>query len=137
MNRSRKASWLLGLTVLMFEMLSETASIHLRLTMRPDAEMPSVSKTATSLRPEGRAHDVVLAVERVQGELVPQTGLGGDDSLLVQVDVVAVRVGRVQRPRGVGAVGRRRLTLAECALERGLEVDAAGEEAGGVDVRDV
>src|SRR3954463_10005589 len=137
MNRSRNASWLVGLTVLMFEMLSETASIHLRLTMRPDAEMPRVSKTAMSLRPQGRAHDVVLAVERVQGELVPQTGLGRDDRLLVQVDVVAVGVGRLERPRGVGAVERRRLTLAEGALERGLEVHPAGEEAGGVDVRDV
>src|SRR3954465_12597263 len=117
MNRSRKASWLVGLTVLMFEMLSETASIHLRLTMRPDAEMPSVSKTAISGRPEGRAHDVVLAVERVEGELVPQTRLGGDDRLLVQVDVVAVGVRRLQRPGGHSAVHRRRLTLAERAFE--------------------
>src|SRR4051812_30389873 len=101
MNRSRKASWFVGFTVLMFEMLSETASIHLRLTMRPDAEIPSVSKTAMSGRPEGAAQDVVLAVQRVQGELVPQAGLGGDDGLLVQVDVVAVGVRRLQRACGV------------------------------------
>src|SRR3954470_1501109 len=137
MNRSRKASWLVGFTVLMFEMLSETASIHLRLTMRPDAEMPSVSKMAMSLRPESRAEDVVLAVQRVEGELVPQAGLGGDDRLLVQVDVVAVRVRRVERARGVATVERGGLPVAQGALERRLEVDPAGEEAGSVDVRDV
>src|SRR4051795_2001662 len=113
-------------------MLSETASIHLRLTMRPDAEMPKVSNMAISLRPERAAQHVVLAVQRVEGELVPQTGLGGDDRLLVQVDVVAVGVGRLERARGVGAVHRRLLAVAQCALERGLEVDPAGEEAGSV-----
>src|SRR3954454_5022906 len=137
MNRSRKASWPAGFTVLMFEMLSETASIHLRLTMRPDAEMPSVSKMAMSLRPESRAEDVVLAVQRVEGELVPQAGLGGDDRLLVQVDVVAVRVRRVERAGGRGAVQRRALAVAQRALERGLEVDPAGQEAGSLDVGDV
>src|SRR5215218_5045226 len=118
-------------------MLSETASIHLRLTMRPDAEMPSVSKMAMSLRPERAAQHVVLAVERIEGELVPQAGLGGDDRLLVQVDVVSVGVRRLERARGRGAVERRGFPAAEGALQRGLEVHAAGQEAGSLDVGDV
>src|SRR5687768_13632653 len=97
MKRSRNASWSDGLTVLMFAMLSETASSHLRWTMRPDPEIPSVSKMATSRRPEGGAQGVVLAVERVEGQLVAQAGLGGDERLRIQVDVVAVGVGRLQR----------------------------------------
>src|SRR3954454_21064094 len=118
-------------------MLSETASIHLRLTISPDAEMPRVSNMLMSLRPEGAAQHVVLAVQRIEGELVPQAGLGGDDRLLVQVHVVAVGVGRLERTGGVRAVGRGGLTVAESALQRGLEVDPAGEEAGSLDVRDV
>src|SRR3712207_4068500 len=118
-------------------MLSETASSHLRWTIRPDPEIPRVSKMAMSGRPEGGAQRVVLAVQRVEGQLVAQTGLRGDQRLLVEVDVVAVGVGRLQGAGGRAAADRRRLTAAQGALERGLEVHAAGEEAGRVDVRDV
>src|SRR5829696_10280847 len=121
----------------MLDMLSETASIHFRLTMRPDAEMPRVSKTAMSLRPECAAEDVVLAVQRVQGQLIPQAGLGGDDRLVIQVDVVAVRVGRIERARGRPAVDRGGVTTADRVAERGLEVDPAGQEARRLDVGDV
>src|SRR3954464_10054773 len=113
MNRSRKASWSVGLTVLMFEMLSETASIHLRWARRPDPEIPRVSKTPTSLRPECAAQQVVLAVERVEGQLVPQTGLRGGDRLLVQVDVVAVGVRRLEGARDRATGDRRVLAVAD------------------------
>src|SRR4029450_5325653 len=88
-------------------MLSETASIHLRCTSRLEPAMPSVSKTAMSVRPQRGAQDVVLAVERVEGELVAQAGLRGGDRLLVQVDVVAVGVRRLQGA-GDDAAGYRR-----------------------------
>src|SRR3954452_10018424 len=143
MKRSWNASSFVRRTVLMFEMLSETASSHLRWTMRPDPEIPRVAKTATSCRPEGRAHDVVLPVERVEGQLVAQAGLRGDERLRIQVDVVAVGVRRLEGTRDRAAVDGRRLSVADLAGRRGsrrtgrLEVHAAGEEAGRVDVRDV
>src|SRR4051794_3311053 len=116
MNRSRKASWSVGLTVLMFEMLSETASIHLRWASRPDPEMPRVSKTPMSLRPERAAQQAVLAVERVEGELVPESGLRGGDRLLVQVDVVAVRVRRLEGTRDRATADRRALAVPDRVL---------------------
>src|SRR3954462_15299414 len=137
MKRSLNASSLVRVAVLMFEMLSETASSHLRWTSSPDPEMPRVSKTAMSARPQGRAQDAVLAVERVEGQLVAQPRLGGDDRLAVQVDVVPVRVGRLQRLRHGAAGDRRLLTVAERPGQGRLEVGAAGQEAGCVDVRDV
>src|SRR4051812_41315090 len=118
MNRSRKASWSVGLTVLMFEMLSETASIHLRWARRPEPEIPRVSKTPMSLRPERGAQQVVLAVERVEGQLVAQTGLRRGDRLLVQVDVVAVGVRRLEGPCDRAATDRRRLAVADRVLQR-------------------
>src|SRR5215213_10282418 len=113
MNRSRKASWSVGLTVLMFEMLSETASIHLRWASRPEPEMPRVSKTPMSRRPERGAQQAVLAVEGVQGQLVAQAGLRRGERLLVQVDVVAVGVGRLQGPRDRATADRRGLAVAD------------------------
>src|SRR3954454_10281956 len=135
MKRSWNASSFVRRTVLMFEMLSETASSHLRWTMRPDPEIPRVSNM--SRRPEGGAHDVVLPVERVQGQLVAQAGLGGDEGLRIQVDVVAVGVRRLEGTRDRPAVDGRRLSVADLAGQSRLEVHAAGEEAGRVDVRDV
>src|SRR3712207_6220013 len=114
----------------MLAMLSETASSHFRCTMRLEPAMPSVSKTAMSLRPEGRAQDVVLAVERVEGQLVAQAGLRGDDRLAVEVHVVAVGVRRLQRAGDGATVDRRRLAAAEGAAQLGLEVHPSGEEAG-------
>src|SRR3954452_16352628 len=137
MNRSRKASWSVGLTVLMLEMLSETASIHLRWASRPEPEMLRVSKTPMSRRPERGAQQVVLAVQRIEGELVPQAGLRGGDRLLVQVDVVAVGVRRLEGTRDRATADRRRLAVADRVLQRGLEVHLAREEPGRVDVRDV
>src|SRR4051812_20844986 len=137
MKRSWNASSLVRRTVLMFEMLSETASSHFRWTIRPDPEIPSVSKMATSGRPERGAQGVVLPVERVQGQLVAQAGLGGDQRLRVEVDVVAVGVGRLERSGDRPTVDLRRLAVAQGAAERGLEVDAAGEEPRGVDVGEV
>src|SRR5688572_175594 len=137
MKRSWNASSFVRRTVLMFEMLSETASSHLRWTIRPDPEIPSVSKTAMSGRPQGGPQGRVLAVERVEGQLVAQAGLGGDQRLLVEVHVVAVGVRRLQRARGRAAADLRGVAAAERVLQGGLEVRAAGEEAGRVDVRDV
>src|SRR5688500_945402 len=122
MKRSWNASSFVRRTVLMLEMLSETASSHLRWTMRPDPEIPRVSNM--SRRPEGRAHDVVLAVERVEGQLVAQARLGGDQRLRVEVDVVAVGVGRLQRPGHRAAVDRGGLTAADGAGQGRLEVQA-------------
>src|SRR5688500_12710095 len=110
----------------MLDMLSETASSHLRWTSSPEPEMPSVSKTATSLRPEGRAQDVVLAVERVEGQLVPQPGLRGGDRLHAQVDVVAIGVGRLERARDGPTVDRGGFAVRERTTQRGLEVHPAG-----------
>src|SRR5215218_3473040 len=135
MKRSWNASSSVRRTVLMFEMLSETASSHLRWTMRPDPEIPRVSNM--SLRPERGAHDVVLAVERVERQLVPQAGFGGDEGLRIEVDVVAVGVRRLEGPGDRAAGDGRGLTAADGAGQRRLEVHAAGEEAGRVDVRDV
>src|SRR4051794_7105117 len=137
MKRSRKASWSVGLTVLMFEMLSETASIHLRWASRPDPEMLRVSKTPMSLRPECGAQEAVLAVERVEGELVAQAGLRRGDRLLVQVDVVAVGVRRLEGARDRATADRRGLAVVDRVLQRGLEVDLARQEARRVDVGDV
>src|SRR5829696_8900385 len=137
MNRSRKASWSVGLTVLMLEMLSETASIHLRWASRPDPEIPRVSKTPMSRRPERGAEQAVLAVQRVEGQLVPQAGLRRGDRLLVEVDVVAVGVRRLERARDRATVDGRALAVADRVLQGGLEVHLARQEARRVDVGDV
>src|SRR4029450_11215766 len=121
----------------MFAMLSDTASIHLRRTSRLEPAMPSVSKMAMSLRPEGRAQGAVLAVQRVEGQLVAQARLRGGDRLHVEVDVVPVRVGRLERARDRAAADRGGLTVAQGTAQRGLEVDAAGQESRRLDVGDV
>src|SRR4028118_1335696 len=125
--RSLNASPSVELTVLMLAMLSETASIHRRWTESADPEMSRLSNT--SCRPEGRAQAVVLAVERGEGELVAQAGLGGDDRLAVEVHVVAVLPGGLQRAGGRPAGDGRRPPLAQPGAPRGLEVGPAGEEA--------
>src|SRR4028119_1327423 len=125
--RSLNASPSVELTVLMLAMLSETASIHRRWTESADPEMSRLSNT--SCRPEGRAQAVVLAVERGEGELVAQAGLGGDDRLAVEVHVVAVLPGGLQRAGGRPAGDGRRPPLAQLGAQRGDEVGPAGEEA--------
>src|SRR3954447_13609250 len=136
MNRSWKASSSVPVTVLMLEMLSETASSHLRWASRPDPATLRLSNTA-SRRLQGRAQDAVLAVERVECQLVAQAGLGRDDRLAVEVHVVPVRVRRLQRAGHGAATDRRGLPAAELTAQARLEVGAAGQEARGVDVRDV
>src|SRR4051812_48933749 len=137
MNRSWNAASFVREVVLMFEMLSETASIHLRWASRPDPEIPRVSKTPMSLRPERGAQQVVLAVQRVEGQLVAQAGLRGGDRLLVQVDVVAVGVGRLQGARDGATADGGGVAVADRVHQRGLEVDLAGQEPRRVDVGDV
>src|SRR5918998_570851 len=133
--RSLNASPSVELTVLMLAMLSETASIQRRWTDSPDPEMSRLSNT--SGRPQCRAQAAVLAVERGEGELVAQAGLGGDDRLAVEVHVVAVLAGGLEGT-GDGAAGHRgRPPLAQLGAQRGLEVRPAGEEARGLDVGDV
>src|SRR3954462_6302745 len=121
----------------MLEMLSETASSHLRCASMPEPAMLTASKRAMSGRLQRAAQQGVLAVEGIERQLVAQAGLGGDDRLAVQVDVVAVRVGRLQRAGDGAPRDSRRLAVADLGLERGLEVGAAGQEARRVDVGDV
>src|SRR4028119_1986756 len=124
--RSLNASPSVELTVLMLAMLSETASIHRRWTESADPEMSRLSNT--SCRPEGRAQAVVLAVERGEGELVAQAGLGGDDRLAVEVHVVAVLPGGLQRAGGRPAGDGRRPPLAQLGAQPGLH---GGPDGGG------
>src|SRR3954453_5793555 len=99
--------------------------------------MRNESKVLMSRRPQGRAQQVVLAVERVERQLVAQPGLGGDRHLGVEVDVVAVGAGRVRGlPHGAVADGRGP-AAGQLAAQGGLEVDTAGQVAGRVDVGDV
>src|SRR3954447_12896170 len=135
--RSLNASSLVREAVLMLEMLSETASSHLRCASMPEPAMLIASKRAMSGRLQRAAQQGVLAVEGIERQLVAQAGLGGDDRLAVQVDVVAVRVGRLQRAGDGAPRDGRGLAVADLGLERGLEVGAAGQEAGRVDVGDV
>src|SRR3954451_9195276 len=132
MKRSWNASSFVREVVLMLEMLSETASSHLRCASRPDPEMPRVSKTPMSLRPERRAQEVVLTVQRVEGQLVAEAGLGRDDRLAVEVHVVPVGVGGLERPDHRAAGDRRGVAVAQGTGECRLEVGAAGQEAGRV-----
>src|SRR3954447_26432862 len=135
--RSLNASSLVREAVLMLEMLSETASSHLRCAIMPEPAMLIASKRAMSTRPQRAAQQRVLAVEGVERQLVAQPSLGGDDRLAVEVDVVAVGVGRLQRAgHGAPRDGRRR-PVADGALQGVLEVGAAGQEARCVDVGDV
>src|SRR3954452_21175983 len=99
--------------------------------------MRSESKVLISRRPQGRAQQVVLAVEGVQRQLVAEARLGGDRRLGVEVDVVAVGPGRVRGLPDGAVTDRRGPAVGELAAQGGLEVDAAGQVAGRVDVGDV
>src|SRR3954447_9938619 len=135
--RSLNASSLVREGVLMLEMLSETASSHLRCASMPEPAMLSASKRAMSGRLQRAAQQGVLAVQGIERQLVAQTGLGGDDRLAVQVDVVAVGVRRLQRAGDGAPRDGRRLTVGDLGLERRLEIGAAGQEPRRVDVGDV
>src|SRR5439155_24860753 len=83
------------------------------------------------------ADQAELAVHRAQGQLVPQPGVDAGQRLLVEVDVVAVELG------GFDGLGDGRGDVGggdaggQGGLEGVLELDLAGPESRGGDVRDV
>src|SRR3954447_8706392 len=85
---------------------------------------------------DGGAQQAALRVQRIDGELVPELGLGHLRHLLVDGDVVAVQAGGGERP-AVGDGGRVGVAVVEGFAQGGLEVDLVGLVARRLDVGDV
>src|SRR5690625_287536 len=101
MYRAWKAVSSVARTVLTLARLSATASSHLRWTVRPVAAMPMASKVMSG-GPQGGADGGRLDPDRLGGEPIAQHGVDVRQGLGVEVDVVPVEPGGLQRPRHDG-----------------------------------
>src|SRR3954469_17788385 len=136
-KRSWNDGWSPATASFMLAMLSETASSHVRYTVRPEPAVLMAPKSTSALH--RRAQQTELGVHGLDHGLVLEVGVDGRHRLVVEADVVLVRA------VGLGRLGRGEADIADVAAvaavdgapQAALEVDVGGLEAGRLHVGDV